>query len=80
LLCLEPYKHPKTTKLNFNTIKEERNGIALFTGTPPQKKTMARYRAIIFFLDTRKKATITLFVPISPNKKMMMPCHHLLLL
>jgi hypothetical protein len=26
LLCLEPYKHPKTTKLNFNTTKEEGDG------------------------------------------------------
>jgi hypothetical protein len=26
LLCLEPYKHPKTTKLNLNTTKEEGNG------------------------------------------------------
>jgi len=23
LLCPEPYKHPKTTKLNFNTTKEK---------------------------------------------------------
>jgi len=26
LLCLEPYKHQKTTKLNFNTTKEEGDG------------------------------------------------------
>jgi hypothetical protein len=26
LLCLEPYKHPKTTKLNLNTTKEEGDG------------------------------------------------------
>jgi hypothetical protein len=25
-LCPELYKHPKTTKLNFNTTKEEGNG------------------------------------------------------
>jgi hypothetical protein len=25
LLCLEPYKHPKTTKLNLNTTKKEGN-------------------------------------------------------
>jgi hypothetical protein len=26
LLCPEPYKHPKTTKLNINTTKEKCNG------------------------------------------------------
>jgi hypothetical protein len=26
LLCPEPYKHPKTTKLNHNTTKEEGDG------------------------------------------------------
>jgi hypothetical protein len=26
LLCLEPYKHPKITKLNLNTTKEKGNG------------------------------------------------------
>jgi hypothetical protein len=26
LLCLEPYKHSKATKLNLNTTKEESNG------------------------------------------------------
>jgi hypothetical protein len=26
LLCLEPYKHPKTTKLNLNTTKKEGDG------------------------------------------------------
>jgi hypothetical protein len=26
LLCLEPYKHPKTTNLNLNTTKEEGDG------------------------------------------------------
>jgi hypothetical protein len=26
LLCLEPYKHPKTIKLNFNTTKKEGDG------------------------------------------------------
>jgi hypothetical protein len=29
LLCLEPYKHPKTTKLNLNTTKEKDNGMLL---------------------------------------------------
>ncbi len=29
LLCPEPYKHPKTTKLNFNTTKEEGDGSLL---------------------------------------------------
>jgi len=26
LLCPKPYKHPKITKLNLNTTKEEGNG------------------------------------------------------
>jgi hypothetical protein len=29
LLCLKPYKHPETTKLNFNTTKEEGDGSKL---------------------------------------------------
>jgi hypothetical protein len=29
LLCLEPYKHPKTIKLNLNTTKEKYDGTLL---------------------------------------------------
>jgi hypothetical protein len=31
LLCPKPYKHPKTTKLNLNTTKEEGDGNKLPT-------------------------------------------------
>jgi len=39
------------------------------TLTPPKKKTMARYCAIIFFLDKEKKVTMLCFFSFSQTQR-----------
>jgi len=58
LLCLEPYKNPKTTKLNLKTTKKEGDGnkLPLHFSLEHHHRRRQHYRAIIFFSDTEKKA------------------------
>ncbi len=71
MLCLEFYKHPKTTKLNFNTTKEEGDGSKLPSPSLIEHHHKRRQWHIVtlsfFFLlllRHKKKATIAC-------------CHHL---
>jgi hypothetical protein len=54
LLCPKPYKHPKTTKLNFNTTQKKNNGTLL---------------CHIFFLDKEKKVIVLSFFSFSQTQR-----------
>jgi hypothetical protein len=56
LLCPKPYKHPKTTKLNLNTTKEESDGNKL-----PSPSLLKQHHVVLFFffLNIEKKAMTT---------------------
>jgi len=57
LLCLKPYKHSRTTKLNFNTTKEEGDDNKL-----PSLSSLEQHHVVLFFfffLNTKKKTTMT---------------------
>jgi hypothetical protein len=61
LLCLEPYKHPKTTELNLNTTKEEGNGNLLspFLFQQHHKRRQQCIGVVFFFFNTEKKVMTT---------------------
>jgi hypothetical protein len=58
LLCPEPYEHPKTTKLNLNTTKEEGDGNKLPFPSSLEHHQRRRRQCVVtpfFFLRHRKE-------------------------
>jgi len=52
LLCLKPYKHPKTTKLNLNITKEDDgNKLPLFFSLKHHHKKRQRHIVVVFFFS-----------------------------
>ncbi len=59
LLCLEPYKHPKTTKLNLNTTKEKDNNMLLCHHLLLKHKKEGHSVIFFFFFSNTKKTKHT---------------------
>jgi hypothetical protein len=55
LLCPKPYKHPKTTKLNFNTTKEKDNGTLLCHHLLLRQRKEGHGVVFFFFFSNTKK-------------------------
>jgi hypothetical protein len=55
LLCPKPYKHPKTTKLNFNTTKEKDKGTLLCHHLLLRQRKKGHDIVFFFFFSNTKK-------------------------